>query len=421
MAAAACAVQILMSRPTEAVYDIERASARGHCGRARKRDDAEGLPGAWHSEALYRDARQSRIDSSCVGFAVSCEDGHVFARPREFMSNLPRDIFDSAGTRRETFDYDCDAQCGNPLAFAREYPLQLALASEPQVRRIPPRRACGWRVRLRNSFWLGWVQVTETERGETEAVNDASSAIEVEGLSKRYGDFEAVRDLSFQIGAGEVVGFLGPNGAGKTTTMRMLTGFIPPTNGSIRIAGFDIFAEGLDARRSIGYLPETPPLYPEMTPKSYIEFVAKLKDVARAKRKDAVDRALDLCGLQDVRSREIRQLSKGYRQRVGLAQAIVHDPQVLVLDEPTVGLDPMQIREIRSLIRDLAATGGQTILLSTHILAEVEAICQRVILIQDGRKVLDQPLTELIAGGTSLEEVFARAMSREEPEEGEAA
>jgi ABC-2 type transport system ATP-binding protein len=276
-------------------------------------------------------------------------------------------------------------------------------------------------VRSRNSFWLGWVQVTETELGETEAVNDASSAIEVEGLSKRYGDFEAVRDLSFQIGAGEVVGFLGPNGAGKTTTMRMLTGFIPPTNGSIRIAGFDIFAEGLDARRSIGYLPETPPLYPEMTPKSYIEFVAKLKDVARAKRKDAVDRALDLCGLQDVRSREIRQLSKGYRQRVGLAQAIVHDPQVLVLDEPTVGLDPMQIREIRSLIRDLAATGGQTILLSTHILAEVEAICQRVILIQDGRKVLDQPLTELTAGGTSLEEVFARAMSREEPEEGEAA
>jgi ABC-2 type transport system ATP-binding protein len=262
--------------------------------------------------------------------------------------------------------------------------------------------------------------VTETERGEAEAVNHASSAIEVEGLSKRYGDFEAVRDLSFQIGAGEVVGFLGPNGAGKTTTMRMLTGFIPPTNGSIRIAGFDIFAEGLDARRSMGYLPETPPLYPEMTPKSYIEFVAKLKDVPRAKRKDAVDRALDLCGLQDVRSREIRQLSKGYRQRVGLAQAIVHDPPVLVLDEPTVGLDPMQIREIRSLIRDLAATGGQTILLSTHILAEVEAICQRVILIQHGRKVLDQPLTELTAGGTSLEEVFARVMSREETE-GEAA
>jgi hypothetical protein len=138
MAAAACAVQILMSRPTEAVYDIERASAGGDCGRARKRGDAEGLPGTWHTEALYCDARLSRIDSSRVGFVVSCEDGHVFARPREFMSDLPRDIFDSAGTRREPFDYDCDAQCGNPLAFSREYPLRLALASEPQVRRIPP-------------------------------------------------------------------------------------------------------------------------------------------------------------------------------------------------------------------------------------------------------------------------------------------
>ena len=245
-------------------------------------------------------------------------------------------------------------------------------------------------------------------------MDHASSAIEVEDLSKRYGDFDAVRDLSFKIGGGEIVGFLGPNGAGKTTTMRMLTGFIPPTEGRVRIAGFDIFEQGLDARRSIGYLPETPPLYPEMNPKGYIEFVAKLKDVPRAKRKDAVDRALTLCGLEDVCLREIRQLSKGYRQRIGLAQAIVHDPKVLVLDEPTVGLDPIQIGEIRAMIRDLAATGGQTILLSTHILAEVEAICQRVILIQHGRKVLDQPLAELTSGGRSLEEVFARAMSQEE-------
>jgi len=240
--------------------------------------------------------------------------------------------------------------------------------------------------------------------------------IEVEGLSKRYGDYEAVRDLSFQIGAGEVVGFLGPNGAGKTTTMRILTGFIAPTDGSVRIAGFDIFAQGLEARRSIGYLPEMPPLYPEMTPLGYIDFVAKLKDVPRSKRKAAVERALSLCGLRDVYRREIRQLSKGYRQRVGLAQAIVHEPKVLVLDEPTVGLDPIQIREIRAMIRDLAATGGQTILLSTHILAEVEAICQRVILIQRGRKVLDQSLSELTAGGASLEEVFAKVMSREEGE-----
>jgi len=251
-------------------------------------------------------------------------------------------------------------------------------------------------------------------------VEPVTHAIEIAGLSKRYGDFEAVRDLSFQIGAGEVVGFLGPNGAGKTTTMRMLTGFIPPTDGSVRIAGFDMFSEGLEARRSIGYLPETPPLYPEMTPASYIDFVAKLKDVPRAERKHAVERALSLCGLAEVSRREIRQLSKGYRQRVGLAQAIVHDPKVLVLDEPTVGLDPIQIREIRALIRDFAATSGQTILLSTHILAEVEAICQRVILIQQGRKVLDQSLSALTADGASLEEVFARVMSREESE-GEAA
>ena len=245
--------------------------------------------------------------------------------------------------------------------------------------------------------------------------SDRSPAIEVVGLSKRYGDFEAVRGLDFQIGAGEVVGFLGPNGAGKTTTMRMLTGFIPPSDGTIRIAGADIFSEGARARRAIGYLPETPPLYPEMTPASYVEFVARLKDVDRANLKTAVERALSRCGLLDVSHREIRQLSKGYRQRIGLAQAIVHDPKVLVLDEPTVGLDPIQIREIRELIRDLAATGGQTILLSTHILAEVEAICQRAILLHDGRKVLDEPLSALVGGGASLEEVFARVMTRDTP------
>jgi ABC-2 type transport system ATP-binding protein len=242
---------------------------------------------------------------------------------------------------------------------------------------------------------------------------DGAAAIEVEGLGKRYGDFEAVRDLSFAIRPGEVVGFLGPNGAGKTTTMRMLTGFIPATNGSARIAGHDIFSDPLAARRAIGYLPETPPLYPEMTPAGYVDFVAKLKDVPRNRRRDAVERALARCGLLEVRRREIRQLSKGFRQRVGLAQAIVHEPPVLVLDEPTVGLDPIQIREIRALIQDLAATGGQTVILSTHILDEVEAICQRVILIARGRKALDQPLSELTAGGTRLEEVFARVMTRD--------
>ncbi|MAG33470.1 MAG: hypothetical protein CL908_21545 [Deltaproteobacteria bacterium] len=237
--------------------------------------------------------------------------------------------------------------------------------------------------------------------------------MEVAGLCKRYGDFEVVRDLSFAVRPGEVVGFLGPNGAGKTTTMRMLTGFVPPSDGSVRIAGHHIFEEALEARRAVGYLPETPPLYPEMTPASFVEFVAKLKDVPRGSRQAAVERALERCGLVEVRRREIRQLSKGFRQRVGLAQAIVHEPKVLVLDEPTVGLDPIQIREIRALIADLASTGGQTVILSTHILAEVEAICQRVILIARGREVLDQPLAELIAGGSSLEEVFTRALTQD--------
>ncbi len=242
---------------------------------------------------------------------------------------------------------------------------------------------------------------------------DGAAAIEVEGLAKRYGDLEAVRDLSFSIRAGEVVGFLGPNGAGKTTTMRMLTGFVPATDGVARIAGHDIFSEPLAARRALGYLPETPPLYPEMSPLSFVDFVARLKDVPRTERPEAVDRALELCGLQEVRRREIRQLSKGFRQRVGLAQAIVHNPPVLILDEPTIGLDPIQIREIRALIQDLAASGGQTVILSTHILAEVEAICQRVILIDRGRKALDEPLAQLTAGGTSLEEVFARVITRD--------
>ena len=238
-------------------------------------------------------------------------------------------------------------------------------------------------------------------------------AIEVEGLHKRFGDHEAVRGLSFSVRAGEVVGFLGPNGAGKTTVMRILTGFLPATDGTARIAGHDVFSDPIAARRAIGYLPETPPLYPEMTPATYVDFVARLKDVPRAKRRAAVDRALERCGLTAVRSREIRQLSKGYRQRVGLAQAIVHEPQVLVLDEPTVGLDPIQIREIRTLIHDLAASGHQTVILSTHILAEVEAICQRVILLGRGRKILDQPLSELMAGGVALEEVFTRVMTRD--------
>ncbi|TFG98340.1 MAG: ABC transporter ATP-binding protein [Myxococcales bacterium] len=241
--------------------------------------------------------------------------------------------------------------------------------------------------------------------------------IEARHLSKRYGDVVAVQDVSFEVGRGEVVGFLGPNGAGKTTTMRMLTGFLPPTDGTAVIAGHDIFSDPLAARRAIGYLPETLPLYPEMSVRSYLDYVARIKDVPRRTRRASVDRALERCGLAHVARRVIGTLSKGYRQRVGLAQAIVHDPAVLILDEPTVGLDPLQVREIRNLIRDLAAPrdgeSQHTVILSTHILPEVEAICRRVILMSGGRKAIDAPLAELTQGGRSLDEIFARATARD--------
>jgi ABC-2 type transport system ATP-binding protein len=241
--------------------------------------------------------------------------------------------------------------------------------------------------------------------------------IEADHITKRYGDLMAVDGVSFRIEQGEVVGFLGANGAGKTTTMRILTGYLPATDGTARIAGHDIFSEPLAARRAIGYLPESPPLYPEMDVTGYLRYVATLRDVPRGKRRAAVDRALERCGLATVSRRVIGQLSKGYRQRVGIAQAIVHDPPVLILDEPTVGLDPLQIREIRELLRDLAApaAGGaqHTIVLSTHVLAEVEAICKRVILIHEGRKEVDAPLQELVAGGKRLEELFAQVTARD--------
>lgn len=235
--------------------------------------------------------------------------------------------------------------------------------------------------------------------------------IRVDGLCKRYGSFEAVRDVSFSIERGEVVGFLGPNGAGKTTTMRVLTGFLPPTRGRVTVAGFDLAREPLAARRAVGYLPEIPPLYPEMRVEDYVAYAAALHDVARAVRREKVGRALAACGLVDVRRRVIGTLSKGYRQRVGLAQAIVHEPEVLVLDEPTAGLDPAQITEIRALIQSLAETHGRTIILSTHVLAEVEAICKRVLILAYGEMCLDGTLDEVRGDGT-LEQVFLREVDR---------
>jgi len=238
--------------------------------------------------------------------------------------------------------------------------------------------------------------------------------IYVDKLTKYFGPVMAVDRVSFQVDKGEIVGFLGPNGAGKTTTMRVITGFMPATAGTVLVDGLDIFTQSLEARRRIGYLPETPPLYSDMRVESYLRFVAKLRGLRRSEVDDAVERVLKICGLADMAHRICGQLSKGYRQRVGLAQAIIHNPPVLVLDEPTIGLDPRQIHEIRGLIHGLS--GQHTIVLSTHILPEVSQICDRVVIINAGRVVLEESLGTLPAG-KSLEDVFLEAISKEEGHE----
>lgn len=209
--------------------------------------------------------------------------------------------------------------------------------------------------------------------------------IEVEQLTKFYGDQPAIANLNFQVRTGEILGFLGPNGAGKTTTMRILSGYLPASAGTARIAGHDVHENPMAVRQSIGYLPETPPLYTEMSVEGYLHFVAELKGVSAGDRAPQVDSAIHRCGLGDRRRTLIRKLSKGYRQRVGIAQAIVHDPPVIILDEPTVGLDPRQIIEVRQLIKSLA--GQHTIILSTHILPEVSMTCDRVTIINKGQVV----------------------------------
>ena len=234
--------------------------------------------------------------------------------------------------------------------------------------------------------------------------------IEVAKLTKRYGDLAAVDDVSFTAPAGQILGFLGPNGAGKTTTMRIITGFLPATSGTVRVEGFDVFAQSSEVRRRIGYLPESPPLYTDMTVAGYLRFVAKLKGMARGALAGALDRVLETCGLTGVRDRLLGHLSKGFRQRVGLAQALIHDPPVLVLDEPTIGLDPKQIIEIRSLIKTLG--GKRTVVLSTHILPEVSQVCDKVVIINDGRIVVEDQLANLTRGRT-LEDVFIEAISRD--------
>ncbi len=219
--------------------------------------------------------------------------------------------------------------------------------------------------------------------------------IEVQVLEKSYGFARALKGISFSVQKGEVIGFLGPNGAGKSTTMKILTGYLLPTGGSASVAGLDVVDHSLKVRRSIGYLPETTPLYGEMRVDDYLRFVAEIRGVGFGKRKAAIARAVELCGLQRVTGKNINELSKGYRQRVGLAQAIVHEPPVLVLDEPTSGLDPNQIVEVRKLIRRLGEE--HTVVLSTHYLQEVEKSCSRVIIINQGDIVADGTQGELIA------------------------
>lgn len=211
--------------------------------------------------------------------------------------------------------------------------------------------------------------------------------IEVQHVTKRYGPVAAVNDVSFRVESGQILGFLGPNGAGKTTTMRILTGYMPPTEGTAIVAGFDVFNSPVEAKRRTGYLPESPPLYPDMTVREYLNFVARIKAVSRGERRKRIDYAMGRTSIGDMADRHCGNLSKGYRQRVGLAQAILHNPDVLILDEPTAGLDPKQIIETRELIKELA--GDHTIILSTHILPEVAQTCEQVVIINKGRVVAE--------------------------------
>ena len=227
--------------------------------------------------------------------------------------------------------------------------------------------------------------------------------IEVQHITKRYGRVTAVDDVSFRVERGEILGFLGPNGAGKTTTMRILTGYMPPTDGKATVAGYDVFTQPLEAKSRTGYLPEIPPLYPDMTVREYLDFVAKIKAVPPKDRRKRVIAVMERARVADMSNRHCSKLSKGYRQRVGLAQALIHNPEVLILDEPTAGLDPKQIIETRDLIRSLA--GDHTIVLSTHILPEVAQTCQRVVIINKGRVVaVDTPenLTARLKGAETM-------------------
>src|SRR5690349_10498690 len=233
----------------------------------------------------------------------------------------------------------------------------------------------------------------------------------VKDLTKRYARTTAVDHISFEVEKGQIVGFLGPNGAGKTTTMRMLTCFLPPTSGAASVAGFDVLEQPMEVKKRIGYLPETPPLYQEMRATEYLQFVGKLKGLSGTDLKQRVESACERCAITDVRDKLLGKLSKGYRQRVGLAQAILHNPDVLILDEPTAGLDPKQINETRDLIKSLA--GDHTIILSTHILPEVEQTCEQVIIISKGKLVATDSVRNLQAGAGRAASVLVEVAGRD--------
>lgn len=246
---------------------------------------------------------------------------------------------------------------------------------------------------------------TESVAKQKASSSNATPMIEAVNLSRFYGIFAATRDVSFTVNKGEVVAFLGPNGAGKSTTMKMLTGYLAPSEGLARIAGHNMADDRLEGSRHLGYLPETGPLYPDMTPYSLLDFFAEARGMGKKLKKDRIASAVDLCSLGSVIYKPINKLSKGFRQRVGMAQALIHEPEVLILDEPTSGLDPNQIRGVRETMRRLGET--KTILLSTHILQEVVAMASRVILINEGRLVFDGPLDTLDPMNKGLDQVFA--------------
>lgn len=233
--------------------------------------------------------------------------------------------------------------------------------------------------------------------------------IEAEGLSKFYGDFPAALDVTFSVPRGQVCAFLGPNGAGKSTTMKILAGYLAPTEGAARIGGFDVFTERLAAAEILGYLPENGPLYPEMTPETFLTYAGQARLMPRGQLTERLDYVVHHCGLGEVWHKAIGKLSRGYRQRVGMAQALLHNPDVLILDEPTSGLDPNQVQGVRDLIQKLGET--KAVLLSTHILQEVHAVCSRVILISEGRLVFDGPRQDLGAEGTAMEQKFRQLTS----------